>query len=187
MHDNLRNGTGNIDAFARVFVIVASAILERGVARWNLLDAADEALQGRAQRLLRKFNAMPLEDSSFGIAGRGRLAKADGRGVGLFRIQKHVRKFGCMAEAQRKKARGQRVERSRMPCFFRTVETLRLLQHGVRRETPRLVEQQHTIDPPPLHSRVRAFLLHGIYLSVRKDACGLRLWRRRWGSTGAAL
>src|SRR5205085_5661768 len=96
-------------------------------------------------RCVECWDGAGFEDYAFGVA-RGRLhAQADRRLVALVGVQLQLPELGGRAEAQRKYASGERVERARVARLFGAQEPLGLLQRLVAGKTQWLVEEEHPV------------------------------------------
>ena len=86
-------------------------MLQRGVARRHLQDAAEEPRQRRIEIRAREVRRSRRDRLAFGIAGRRGDAEADRRDVFLARVEQRLRELGRLAEAERQQSGGQRIER----------------------------------------------------------------------------
>ena len=124
----------NLDAFARVFVIITAAILERGMAWRDLRDGAAQRGKRAQDLVAREIGAAALRLDAFGVAGRRRCAETHGRDIFLVGIEQRLRELGRVAETNGEEPRSGRIERSRMPRLLGRVEPPRPLQRRVGRK-----------------------------------------------------
>src|SRR5207244_13454321 len=111
--------------------------------RRSLLLAASELRQHRLDRAaLERRHGRARGDRAFRVAGRGALAEAQREALALTGGEDLAGDLGGLAEAKRQHAGGERVEASDVARLRTREERPNALQCCIRREAPRLVEQQ---------------------------------------------
>ena len=104
MDDDVARDPWNLDAFSRVFVVVAALVLERRMPRRALCNAADEVRQRSFELGARSIDGTFLRDFAFRVAGCRRGAQANGHRIGLVGLEQELRELGGLAEADRQES-----------------------------------------------------------------------------------
>jgi hypothetical protein len=122
-------------------------------------------------------SATLVTTSAFEIAGGRRHAEAERREIALVGVEAGLRELGRGAEADRKQAARERVERAGVPRLLGAKAALGHLHRGVARDARVLVEQQHAVDGAPLDrgSRRGAPAGHGAQSSLARVAFALAI------------
>src|SRR6266481_1803468 len=103
-------------AVARQIIGALSLNLDGGVLWRNLLDHPGEARQQLSNRLRRWPDVARMDDAAFGVVGVALLAPANHEAIALAAIHHIGNRLGGLAERYRQATRGERIERTGMPC-----------------------------------------------------------------------
>src|SRR5579883_1556127 len=132
MDFHLARRGGNLLAASGTFVERHALLLQRGIHRRNLRDAAGELRKLRANRLVVERRYFTLaRDSTFGII----CIRADPElafcFVSLARAKQVTGNLGRLAEADRQQPGGERIEAAAVASLVRAEQSLRDLQRPV--------------------------------------------------------